>query len=212
MTSRELPDPGQRKRTCVEHPAYVAGCPFCKAKNRAHRLRYHRLHGYGTWAPSLVDSEETTLRVRQLAAIGYSLREISRRLTFAQEPVLDIAHGVTKRVKASTAAAVEELYDELMCFPDPQGRSASYARNVAAKKGWKAPGSPKWKSTVDVDEVAVARAARAEDPGRRLGLAEKAAVVAMVAPSQSAERVAQAMGVCRETVSRRRAAAERANA
>ncbi|MCX5070763.1 hypothetical protein OOJ91_33505, partial [Micromonospora lupini] len=159
---------------------------------------------YGCWQPSLVDAEPVAELLRTLVATGWTFTYLAERLERRIMTVSAIAHGERDRVSDDLAVAVSDLYDELFTYPAPTGRAATYARRTAARHGWRPIVDEPWRSLVDVDEVVVHRAVRQEDPGRKLGVAERGAAIDHVVRVSRRNQVdaARVLGINVRTVMR----------
>ncbi|MBT9255409.1 hypothetical protein KMZ30_07460 [Phycicoccus sp. KQZ13P-1] len=82
----------------------------------------------------LVDVAGTSRRLRALAALGYSTRQIGDELGIRRQSVGTLMHR-TRRCSAGAARAVRDLYDRWSMTPGPDRRLAATAR----AKGWLPP-------------------------------------------------------------------------
>lgn len=168
-TRRGTPPPhGERRR----YAYWGCRCPGCREANRL----YDKRHREGRAAPLFTDSVGTERRTQALVAAGWGYAAVAARMGCRPEWVrqltrIDRSRGVLTR----TADQVRWVYDELTALPPPTGRSATYARTVAARYGWLPPlawddnaiddpaAQPATGGTGQVvDEVAIARALRGE--------------------------------------------------
>lgn len=90
-----------------------------------------------------VDASGTKRRIQALAALGWSARALALRCGRSQNEFTRILNQ-DRRVLASTARLVRDLYDELWDQPAPTGSlgeriSASRALTMAARNGWPRP-------------------------------------------------------------------------
>lgn len=79
----------------------------------------------------------TRRRLQALAALGWSLGEIGRRMGCTVEAVMHLRTW-DGRMLAQTAAKVSAIYEELS-HQVPSGRYATRARNHAKRRGWAPP-------------------------------------------------------------------------
>jgi len=93
----------------------------------------------GPETSGLVDPTGTRRRLRALVALGWTARELTRRLGFSTRTTWVLLHEEAAPVNASTRAAVVALYDELAMKTPAPSRGTTRARNVAATHGWVPP-------------------------------------------------------------------------
>lgn len=84
--------------------------------------------------PLHVNPTGTLRRLRALAALGWPMAELGRRLGLPQVP-----DGRWAAVDAHAASLVRDLYAELSMTVPPPGRRYTSARGLAARKGWVPP-------------------------------------------------------------------------
>jgi transcriptional regulator with XRE-family HTH domain len=87
----------------------------------------------------LIDATGTRRRLQALAAIGYTLPGIARRIRTNERGLYEIADGRWETVRRSTVIAVARVYRELSTRPAPRTRWAEQARAMAAERGWHGP-------------------------------------------------------------------------
>ncbi len=80
-------------------------------------------------------------RIRALATLGWSFREIGRRSGITQRSIVDLNTGVIRNVRPDTYEAICRVYDELWDQPAPERRDGITGRMIryAAKQGWAPP-------------------------------------------------------------------------
>lgn len=115
---------------------YVAGCrqDCCR---RAHGRRMNRYRArLAAGEHATVPAIGTRRRLQALAALGWSQREIARRLDVTQAQVhLWATDTGPTFVLATTAAPIAALYEQLCMTPGPAARTRAYA----AAAGWAPP-------------------------------------------------------------------------
>ncbi len=131
----------------------------------------------GATINGMVSNVGTLRRLHALAAIGWTKREIARRLGMQS---MTVQFGRSGEIRAVMAQQVMELYDELQHTPGPSSRSVEYARS----RGWLGPAwwdddtiddplhVPEGTCTYDekgvlIDDVALPRAVRVDLLERR---------------------------------------------
>lgn len=144
--------------------------------------------------PRMVSSVGVARRIRALVAVGWTVREVARRVE--KTPSMLWWYTRQERVTAATHAAVSAVYDELWATTPPletndQRRVYKRSRSYAANQGWAGPlawdddtiddpdAVPDVKGGVDetpyVDDVKVARALTGER--HKLNHAERRAAI-----------------------------------
>jgi lambda repressor-like predicted transcriptional regulator len=80
-------------------------------------------------------------RIRALATLGWSFREIGRRAGVTQHSIVDMNIGVIRNVRPDTYAAICRVYDDLWDQPAPERRDGTTRRMIryAAKHEWAPP-------------------------------------------------------------------------
>lgn len=133
----------QTSPTCVaerhgNHVAYSRGCrcPHAREDWRLHRKRWREKRA----VPSRVDSTGTARRMQALTWLGYSQVELGRLLGVSPRRAGELVRRVSPTVHRRTAAAVADLYRNLLVQPRPTGQAAAVARSVARRHGWHPPG------------------------------------------------------------------------
>lgn len=112
---------------------YNAGChEYCC--RQAHKV-YKQLNLLGR-TRRYVDATGTRRRLEALAALGYSMADISARLGCTRTYVYQLRKST--QVRSDNAVAVATLYDRL-CMTLPDHPLAVRARRHAAKQGWLPP-------------------------------------------------------------------------
>lgn len=111
--------------------AYRNGCR-CEKARRA-KSRYDKRWSLGLNEPTLVDATGTRRRVQALAALGWPIGELTKRLGLTDRGLSFMYAGTT--VTPATAQAVAVLYDELCWTEGP----SEIAKNRAQRKGWATP-------------------------------------------------------------------------
>lgn len=114
---------------------YCAGCPCIPCRDAKTRYEKARLHDAVHGRPRSVDATGTARRLRALAAIGWPMLTLSRRLGGATREYAGQIVNNRQRVRTRTATAVANLYDELSMTLGPSQRT----RNAAKAKGWPPP-------------------------------------------------------------------------
>ncbi|MFF0597871.1 hypothetical protein [Streptomyces antibioticus] len=129
-------------------------CRACEKERSRRRRDFDGTH-------EVIDSTGTVRRIQALAAIGYPVSEIVRRLGLSPW----WAANIMKRgrqgsgVVRATAEAMTLLYAELQNIPAPESKGARIARTMARKKGWPPPTA--WRSA-QIDDPNVAPAGSAD--------------------------------------------------
>lgn len=111
--------------------ARKAGCVCPKAVTACRR--YTKLQENGYLTSPFVDPAGTRRRVQALATMGWSAREVFRRVGWTGAPG-HAMHG-NRQIRRETAAAVARVYDELWNRPGPDVRVRAYAQ----RSGWAPP-------------------------------------------------------------------------
>lgn len=86
---------------------------------------------------ALIDATGTVRRLQALVMLGYSVKRIGQMIGKScanTHTLMRSAH-----VRAGTARAVAELYEQLWDSPAPYSQSSARARNYAAKRKWLPP-------------------------------------------------------------------------
>lgn len=130
LTTRPIAPDDPRHGT---DPGYNAGCRSDCCRH-AHMVRMKRYRMYG--GDSLVDATGTHRRIQALAALGYTLTQLSDQLSMSTRYAGKLM--TTEKVRPGTAAIVHEMYDRLS-MTRPEGWVADRARILAAAKGWAPP-------------------------------------------------------------------------
>lgn len=154
---RPLADDDPRHGTNAGHGAhYSAGtvpCDPCKAAHATYKRNLWRRKYLARLDSLMVDATGTARRIRALQAIGWPLYHLDRALGHGDgnprtsNYVHNLCHR--ERVRASTAAKVARIYDQLSGTPGPSER----VRNLARKRGWAPPLA--WDDIDDPDEAPV---------------------------------------------------------
>lgn len=131
---------GQARLRPTTAAAFLAVPP---APTRPLPVRPHRDRS-GRCAGILVDPAPTVRRLRALAAIGWTLRDVARHAGCSAETLRPFRRGTSgsRRASSGLAAAVARAYSELENTPGPSPRT----RQVAAAQGWHPPG---WWDDID---------------------------------------------------------------
>lgn len=114
--------------------AYIHGCrcsDCTTAKTRQQKTwRLAALHH-----PLQIDSTGTVRRLRALAAMGWPAHAIGGDMGVTEDQVVLWRKGRHRKILASSAARVIDVYDRLSMTPGPSSWTRSYARN----RGWAPP-------------------------------------------------------------------------
>jgi len=114
-------------------------CSYAEA-----RYERGRTHDRYNGRPRTIPSNGTTLRLRALFALGHTYARIGAELGFTTEAARRLAAHPPPLIRATTAARITRLYDAWSMTLPPattrsETKSATYARNLAARKGWLPP-------------------------------------------------------------------------
>jgi hypothetical protein len=88
-------------------------------------------------APLLVDAIGSVRRVQALACLGWGFGAQERQAGLARTALRQVIRQ--DRIRQSTAAAIQLVYDRLSMTPAPAGRYADAARALAVSRGWVPP-------------------------------------------------------------------------
>jgi hypothetical protein len=115
--------------------AYRAGGCRCPAAKEDKRL-YHKRIREGRHLPRRVDSTITRRKIRALAALGWPMTDLAKRMQIDARNVSYFATAPdTQPVFRSSAEKIAALYMELRDLPGPNEE----CKRRAARKGWVAP-------------------------------------------------------------------------
>lgn len=81
----------------------------------------------------------TARRLQALVAIGWTQKELARRIGWSQKNMTILVHGGARMVEAKTVRAVRALYDELWDQPQDGDFGSRVARRLAENNGWVSP-------------------------------------------------------------------------
>lgn len=154
MTGRCGTELGYRDHV-VDRTPKCAPCRRAHADERADRRRRTYLYG-----PHMSDVTGTVRRLQALAAIGWSLREVGRRLGISPQTLRGLM--CQERCTTATRDKVAALYDELSMIVGGNPRTVTWAakRGFAPPLAWDDIDDPAATpatadDTDDVDELAV---------------------------------------------------------
>ena len=119
-----------RHGDATAYQAYRCRCPEAKAAQAAYRKRLRHAEHRGT--PRKVDATGARRRVQALMAIGWSSREIMRRLGYSDGGMWLY---YAERLNVTTVERIKALYDELWDKPGP----SKWTRTFAANRGFAPP-------------------------------------------------------------------------
>lgn len=134
-------------------------CDACRDGRAAYQRELRRIHAqqqFGVVGPlerALVDGRGTRRRLQALVARGWSMSQLGELLGVRATNMPNVLRR--DRVRASTRAAVHELYERVWALEPPQAtpwqrRSVSMAKSYAQARGWVPPMA--W-DDIDSDET-----------------------------------------------------------
>lgn len=123
--------PARRHGDASAYACYKCRCPDAREAWRLYRKRTRE----GRIQPAHVDSIGTARRLQALAAIGWSLDELTMYLGWPKGSVQNRRTARWPTVTRATADRVARVYDELSMTPGPSSR----ARDLAVRRGWSPP-------------------------------------------------------------------------
>lgn len=125
-----------KTHTCYNtHRCRCVGCRRAKAKHRAlYERRYRELQGRDVWVPAL----GSIRRLRALAVIGWSIREISEQTGLFHRSLGKVREGQRAEVRKSTHFAIRRVYEQLENHPRTT-REGQITRTRALGHGWLPP-------------------------------------------------------------------------
>lgn len=197
----------------VAYQGHGCRCEDAREANRLYRKRLRENRSL----PRLVDATGTRRRIQALMVLGWPLSALTARLGLARtnyslKRILDQQH-----VRRTTAERVAALYDELWGCPGPSGqvREAALASGYCSALAWddETIDNPavrpvltgtRVRSRDDLDEVVVDRLAIGRYLPDQATIAEREAVVALLAVRQGAtdSEIAVRTGISERTVLR----------
>jgi hypothetical protein len=197
----------------VAYQGHGCRCDDAREANRLYRKRLRENRSL----PRLVDATGTRRRIQALMVLGWSLAALTGRLGLARtnyslRRILDQQH-----VRRTTAERVAALYDELWGCPGPsdQVREDALAVGYCSALAWddETIDDPdarpvltgtRMRSHDDIDEVVVDRLAGGRYLPDQATIAEREAVVAMLAVRERAtdSEIAARTGISERTVLR----------
>ncbi|WP_018685430.1 helix-turn-helix domain-containing protein [Actinokineospora enzanensis] len=197
----------------VAYQGHGCRCEDAREANRLYRKRLRENRSL----PRLVDATGTRRRIQALMVLGWSLAALTARLGLARtnyslKRILDQQH-----VRRTTAERVSALYDELWGCPGPsdQVREVALAAGYCSALAWddETIDDPtarpvltgtRVRSRDDVDEVVVDRMALGRYLPDQATIAEREAVVALLAVRERAtdSEIAVRTGISERTVLR----------
>lgn len=197
----------------VAYQGHGCRCDDAREANRLYRKRLRENRSL----PRLVDATGTRRRIQALMVLGWSLAALTARLGLARtnyslKRILDQQH-----VRRTTAERVAALYDELWGCPGPSGqvREAALASGYCSALAWddETIDDPavrpvltgtRVRSRDDLDEVVVDRLAIGRHLPDQATIAEREAVVALLAVREGAtdSEIAVRTGISERTVLR----------
>lgn len=132
-TSKNSPALPQEDPRHGTNRGYNAGCrsDCCR---KAHMVWMKRYRMYG--GDGLINATGTHRRIQALVALGHTLYDLSLELGMTTRYAGKIL--AAKNVRPVTAAAVDDLYEQLS-MTRPEGWVAERSRAQAAAKGWAPP-------------------------------------------------------------------------
>ncbi len=127
-----MPPHGHRGR----YAYYGCRCAECREANRLYEKRWRQRRLVSEFVPAIGMQR----RLQALVAYGYGMQAIADQLGVGRSRAFDMVRRSGPRgVLRRTADEVRDLFDRLTAQPAPSGRSATFARTVAAKYGWAPP-------------------------------------------------------------------------
>lgn len=138
----QCPQTTHRHGTRSAYRAHGCRCTLCRVAN----AEYAKARRYGVKAVRDVgvDPTGTIRRLRALAAVGWGWTAIAGKTGIYPEHLWRLSKDVPPKVHRSTAGKITALYDEVWGLEPPretsaQRHNATYARNIARKRGWAPP-------------------------------------------------------------------------
>jgi hypothetical protein len=147
---------GTRHGTVSAYYNFACRCPDAREAYRIYRKRARE----GRHQPALVSSVGTQRRLRALAAIGWDINTLARRGGYEPIAIRNWRAARCPRIKATQAARIAALYEQLSGTQGPSSRSCGHAR----REGWAPP--LLW-DELDIDDPAVNPHDDAAAPARR---------------------------------------------
>lgn len=150
--------------------------------------------------PRLVPAIGPARRLQALVRLGYSLAQLGARLHVTREQARRYAVAYHPHIFSTTAARIEELWIELSETDPPTSGRADRIRREAAAKDWQPVEA--WDTTDIDDPRAKPYERRPIDVRREEAARHREEVARRTRARQSAETIAEAVGIAVRTVQR----------